>query len=498
MLQQVDKKLIENLSPKDIMDATYEASKNFQIRAFFEAKKEILEAQKYSEQEFYEILDAMIDAETERRYVLNKMRQITEPLFMEDLVKKISEIPLENVIRDVFYLKEQGYVEEQVEVKTKEIMKTIKGEEKTVEVKEYFYRYITLPESTEFREHYFEPVSIVDEAGVCCRCGFCSAICPVDAIKVDADSLEINDEKCMKCGLCFTVCPRSFSINRAYENIIKLTNSLSFSEKMGGYLSTYSGSTTKDEIKEVRQDGGIVTSLLEYMLTNDIVDAIIAVKHSDKLWKPEPVIVDDIKDLYKTGGTKYANSPSLNLLDKAKEYERVAFVGVPCMMNALVKGSLFPSGLPFYKNIIYKIGLFCYESFSYDEIIKLVKEKFEEDINNLTKMNIDSGKFIINLKNQEEKIVPLKDVQSYARHTCHFCDDLTSEYADISVGSIGAPGGYSAVVIRSKAGEEIYQGAVKAGIIESKELTEVKPGKFLVEKIAGIKKMNCKSIEWDI
>ncbi|TXT58553.1 MAG: Coenzyme F420 hydrogenase subunit beta [Promethearchaeota archaeon] len=141
------------------------------------------------------------------------------------------------------------------------------------------------------------------------------------------------------------------------------------------------------------------------------------------------------------------------------------------------------------------ISYFTYESFSYDEIIKLVKEKFNEDINNLTKMNIDSGKFIINLKNGEEKDVPLKEVQSYARHTCHFCDDLTSEYADISVGSIGAPGGSSAVIIRSKAGEEIYQGAVKAGLIDSKNLKDVKPGQFLVEKIGGIKKMKCKPVD---
>ena len=55
-----------NVSLKELMDATYEASTNFQVRAFFEAKDEILKAGKYSEKEFFEILDSMIDAETER------------------------------------------------------------------------------------------------------------------------------------------------------------------------------------------------------------------------------------------------------------------------------------------------------------------------------------------------------------------------------------------------------------------------------------------------
>jgi len=495
MVQIIDKKVFDDITPKELMDATYEASNNFQIRALYEAKDEILECGKYSEGQFFDLLDSMIDAETERKYILNKMKSFEEALFMEDIIDKFQSIPPGNVIRDIIYLREQGFIDEQEEVKTKTVTKTVKGEEKEVEVKEYFYRYIVSNGKIGIEERHFKPVSIIDEAGVCCRCGYCSSICPVNAIEVTADSLEVDKDICMKCGLCYSICPRSFPIGKAYKHIKQLDEDLSYSEKMGAYLSSYAGTTTKDAIKEVRQDGGIVTSLLEYMLKNDIVDAIIAVKHSDKLWKPVPVIVDNVDDLYQTGGTKYANSPSLNIVDKAMNYKRVAFVGVPCMLKALEKGNLFPAGSVFFQNIKYKIGLFCMESFSYDEIIKLVEEQFDEDINNLTKMNIDAGKFIINLKDGEEKKVPLKDVQKYARDTCHYCDDLTSFYADISVGSIGAPGGNSAVVIRSKAGEEIYQKAINDGIIESKQLSEVKPGKFLVEKIGGIKQKKCKSVE---
>jgi len=109
-------------------------------------------------------------------------------------------------------------------------------------------------------------------------------------------------------------------------------------------------------------------------------------------------------------------------------------------------------------------------------------------------MNIDKGKFIINLKTGEELNVPLKEVQSYARNNCHFCEDLTSDYADISVGSIGSQGGWSTVITRSKEGENIYKAVIKAGLIESKNLKEVKPGQPLVERIAGIKRKNCKPI----
>jgi coenzyme F420 hydrogenase subunit beta len=494
MVQIVNNNLFTGISQKELMEATYHASGNFQVRAFFEAKEEILKTEKYSEEEFYEILDSMIDAETERKIVLEKLKGL-EPLFLEEIAKIIKEFSPVNVIRDVVYLKEQGYVDELIEIKTKMVTKKIKGEEKEVEVKEYFYRYQAKDLPPDFVEHYFEPVSIVFESEVCCQCGWCSSICPVNAISVTADTLEIDDEICMKCGLCYSVCPRSFSIEQALLSMNKLDKKLKFSDKINGYINTYSASTTKDEIKKVRQDGGIVTSLLEFLLKNKLVDAIIAVRHSKDLWRPEPVIVDDIKDLYETSGTKYANASTLNIIEEAKKYKNVAVVGVPCMMNALEKGALFPSGIPFFKNIKYKIGLFCMESFPYDGVLNLIKEQFEQDFNKVTKMDISGGKFIIKLESGEDLKVPLKEVKSYARHNCHFCEDLTADCADISVGSIGSQSGWSSVITRTKAGDKIFKDAIKKGLIESQSLKDVKPGQPLLERIAGTKRKNCKPIE---
>ncbi len=491
---QIQKNIaFKGIPPKELMEATYKASKNFQVRAVFEAKEEILKVGKYSEEKFYQILDAIIDAETERKLILEELRG-NDPLFLEEIAKVIKRFPLENVIRDIIYLKEQGYIEEQIEIKTKKVIKKIKGEDKEVEEKEFLYRYYPkiLPEN--FIEHYFEPVSIVFESGACCQCGWCSSICPVNAITVTADTLDIDKEICMKCGLCFSVCPRSFSIEQGLKNINKFYKSLKFSEDIHGYVNTYSASTTKDDIKRVRQDGGIVTSLLEFLLQNKLVDAIVAVQHSKDYWKPEPIIIEDIKDLYNTGGTKYANASTLALIDKTKKYENIAVVGVPCMMNALEKGNHFPCGIPFFKNIKFKIGLFCMESFPYEGVLNLIKEQFDKDYKKVRKMDISGGKFIIYMDTGEDFQVPLNNVKSYARHNCHYCEDLTSDYADISVGSIGSGSGWSSVITRNKKGEELFKEVVKAKLIEAKSLKEVKPGQFLLERIAGTKRKNCKPV----
>ncbi|MHA2035916.1 MAG: Coenzyme F420 hydrogenase/dehydrogenase, beta subunit C-terminal domain, partial [Promethearchaeota archaeon] len=83
----------------------------------------------------------------------------------------------------------------------------------------------------------------------------------------------------------------------------------------------------------------------------------------------------------------------------------------------------------------------------------------------------------------------------YARHNCHFCEDLTADCSDISVGSIGSQSGWSSVITRTKSGEKIFKDAIKKGLIESQSLKDVKPGQALLERIAGTKRKNCKPIK---
>ncbi|ADE36227.1 4Fe-4S binding protein [Methanohalophilus mahii] len=51
-----------------------------------------------------------------------------------------------------------------------------------------------------------EPEWIDDK---CTRCGLCETTCPVDAIKIENDTLYFDEEKCNLCGDCVFVCPTS-------------------------------------------------------------------------------------------------------------------------------------------------------------------------------------------------------------------------------------------------------------------------------------------------
>jgi len=114
------------------------------------------------------------------------------------------------------------------------------------------------------------------------------------------------------------------------------------------------------------------------------------------------------------------------------------------------------------------------------------------DINDAKKMDINKGKFFVYTQNGEEFNVPIKEISHLAREDCEMCFDLTSESADISIGSIGSPSGWNTVLIRTETGKELYNKLIEKDLIESKELSEVKPGLPLLERIASLKNKKSK------
>jgi coenzyme F420 hydrogenase subunit beta len=172
--------------------------------------------------------------------------------------------------------------------------------------------------------------------------------------------------------------------------------------------------------------------------------------------------------------------------------KKAAMVGTPCQILATTKINEYKDktgGSP----ICIKIGLFCMENFSYHYL----KEFLETDgikLKDVKEFRIESNRFKVFLNNGDLKDYSIPQTESFKRKNCDVCIDFSSDFSDISVGSVGSKKGYSTLIVRSEKGEEIIEGLEKAGYIETTEIDE----KLLniLEKIAGGKKSkNLKNIE---
>ncbi|MEE0901866.1 MAG: Coenzyme F420 hydrogenase/dehydrogenase, beta subunit C-terminal domain [Methanobrevibacter sp.] len=145
---------------------------------------------------------------------------------------------------------------------------------------------------------------------------------------------------------------------------------------------------------------------------------------------------------------------------------KIAMVGTPCEIMAASK-------LQYYTDspIDVKLGLFCMENFSYRYFENLLEE-YGLKMDDIDKFQIEKGFVFLLLKNKETVKIPLSVAKRIIRKNCSICVELTSETSDISIGSIGSEDGWSTLIIRTKKGEEIVNGAIEQEFIESRDLNE--------------------------
>jgi len=220
----------------------------------------------------------------------------------------------------------------------------------------------------------------------------------------------------------------------------------------------------------------VVSSILIWALESGYAKAAVVGGLSDtEPLLPEPHVATSRADVVRSAGSRYTPSPNLSLLrelSKTVGKGEAVLVGLPCQIRAF--HIIRERRLVKYSNPIrLTVGLFCMESFPYAAFTeRILKGLLGTDPQEVRKVNIKKGFLIVTLRSGEERKVKVSELRGYMRGSCRTCPDLTSEFADISVGGIGSEAGWSTVLLRTEEGAKVFREVVSSGYLEAKPLPE--------------------------
>jgi coenzyme F420 hydrogenase subunit beta len=318
----------------------------------------------------------------------------------------------------------------------------------------------------------------VVEAGRCVGCGACVAVCPYTCLALVQEQPSLVKE-CKSCGLCAQACPRyDFSQDKLEKFVFGRTRKPE--EPFGIYRRLVIAQATDEKTREVCQDGGAATALLAYALKKgQIGNAVVAGASEEKPFYPVPKLASNLTEILECAGTKYTCSPNTLLLaEVCKRKSEAAFVGTPCQVQAVRKMQV--AGLTRQTGCLnFLIGLMCSECFTYDGLMEnYIRGEKGVDLNDIKKMNI-KGKMLVTTSSGVIGI-PLAEIKRFHQESCGFCEDFSSELADVSVGGLGLDG-WTLTIIRTEKGEKLFSSAEQEGFLRSKPLdAEAKACSLLV------------------
>jgi len=303
-------------------------------------------------------------------------------------------------------------------------------------------------------------------SGKCVGCSTCVVVCPINCLEYIKGKPSLVKE-CKVCGICAGVCPQYEWVGSKAENFV-FGRERKITEDFGIYRRLVVAKAKRSEVLKVCQDGGVATALLLFALEDGLIDsAIVSGISQEKPFCPIPKLALTAEAIVECAGTRYSYSPNILALAEGLKQKRVnmAFVGTPCQIRAIRKMEIF--GLKKYiAPIRFLIGLMCSESFTYEGLMtKHLQEALGINLNSIKKINI-KGKMLVNTDSGIETI-SLAEVKQFARKSCGFCDDFSSELADISTGGLGLDG-WTFTIIRTEKGEELFSDAEKAGFLDVK------------------------------
>ncbi len=316
-----------------------------------------------------------------------------------------------------------------------------------------------------------ELVSEVIETGLCTLCGACTGSCPYLAYYKGRIARLDNCSRTEE-AQCYDYCPRTYTDLNAVSQ--KIFGTQYTASEIGEVKDVVMVRATEPIVKDHAQYGGAVTALLSQALSDSMIDGAVLTKTLDDE-SPSAFLAHNIDEVLQCAGSSYMACPvlsSYNQIPKDSK-DRLAIVGTPCQVLSMAKMKAIPPGNRVnVENVKLVIGLFCTWALSPDKFHQFLKENC--DLPKVKKFDIPpppANKFDVYTSDGKTSF-PLEQIRKFTMPACAFCLDMTSEFADISVGSVEGAEGWNTVIVRTDAGAQLLEQANKIGKLEVRKLPE--------------------------
>lgn len=332
---------------------------------------------------------------------------------------------------------------------------------------------------------------------LCIGCGLCVHSCPANALTMTWNDygflIPKQNGDCDSHNDCIKVCPFNPLPSEEVKTETEIANSFLTDSafrhpKIGKYYGIYVGYS--NQFRLTSSSGGIASYIFTELLDKGIINHVISVKDSAKPGNHYEYSVSSSKEeILAMAKTKYYPVTLANVLNEIHSSEgKIAVSGVACFIKAIrlaqLKDPVLKEKIPFLSGII------CggVKSKYYTEYLAQragAETGFEEPEYRIKNPESSAGDYSFGCtenKSGKRKTIRMKTVGDmwgtglFKANACDFCDDTTTELADISLGDAWIEPyhrdgrGTSIFVTRSELADKLIKEGIKSEKLSIEEL----------------------------